>query len=47
MALEMLSVRFLGVIKGEVWPGEADKPMVVRERRRRWALTAAEVMGPE
>ena len=47
MTLEMLSVRFRGLVKGDVWPGEADRPMVVRERRRRWALTAAEVMGPE
>ena len=48
MALEMLSVRVRGVWrKGDVWPGEAARPMVVRERRRRWAWTAAVVIGPE
>lgn len=44
-ALEMLSVR-VRAWKGELCPGEADRPMVVKERRRRWALTAAVVMGP-
>lgn len=45
LALEMLSVRGRAW-KGELWLGEAARPIVVRERRRRWALTAAVVMGP-
>jgi len=36
-ALEMLSVRGRPGEKGELWFGEPDRPMVVRERRRRWA----------
>lgn len=44
-ALEMLSVRGRAW-KGELWFGEPDRPMVVSDRRRRWALTAAVVMGP-
>ena len=48
LALEMLSVRVRGVWrKGEVWPGEAPRPIVVSESLRRWALAAAVVMGPE
>jgi hypothetical protein len=46
LALERLSVRGRAVWKGEVWFGDAERPMVVRESRRRWALTAAVVMGP-
>jgi hypothetical protein len=46
LALERLSVRGRAVWKGEVWLGEAERPMVVSDRRRRCALTAAVVMGP-
>lgn len=45
-ALEMLSVRGRPGVKGEVWLGEPERPIVVRERRRRWAWAAASVMGP-
>ena len=45
LTLERLSVRGRGW-KGELWLGEPDRPSVVMERRRRWALTAAVVMGP-
>jgi hypothetical protein len=48
LALEMLSVRVRGVWRnGDVWPGEAPRPIVVSESLRRWALAAAVVMGPE
>jgi hypothetical protein len=47
LALEMLSVRVRGFVKGDVWPGEAASPMVVRDSRRLWALMAAEAIGPD
>lgn len=48
MALEMLSVRVRGVWrKGDVWPGEAPRPIVVSDSRRLWALAAAVVIGPD
>jgi len=34
-ALDRLSVRGRAVWKGEDWLGEAERPMVVRDRRRR------------
>jgi hypothetical protein len=34
-ALEMLSVRVRWARKGDVWPGEADRPTVVSDSRRR------------
>lgn len=45
-ALDRLSVRGRAFWKGEVWLGEAERPMVVRDRRRFCALTAAVVIGP-
>ena len=45
-ALERLSVRGRAGEKGEDWLGEPERPMVVRERRRRWAWAAASVMEP-
>jgi len=35
LALETLSARERTALKGDVWFGEPDRPMVVRERRRR------------
>jgi hypothetical protein len=46
-ALEILSVRVRGFGNGDVWPGEAPRPMVVSDSRRRWALAAAVVIGRE
>lgn len=47
LALDRLSVRGLALVaKGDVWLLDAVRPMVVSDRRRRWALTAADVMGP-
>lgn len=46
LALDRLSVRGRADWKGDVWLGEPERPMVVRDSRRRWALTAAVVMGP-
>ena len=45
LVLETLSPRTLAE-KGELWLGEPLMPMVLRERRRRLASTAAVVMGP-
>jgi len=45
-ALERLSVRGRAGEKGELWFGEPESPIVVRERRRRWACAAASVMEP-
>ena len=35
LTLEMLSVRVRGFWNGEVWPGAAERPIVVSESRRR------------
>jgi hypothetical protein len=45
LALDRLSVRCRG-LKAVGWLGEAPSPTVVRDSRRRWALTAAVVIGP-
>lgn len=45
-AEEMLSRRPRKELKGEDWFGDPERPRVVTERRRRWALAAAWVMGP-
>lgn len=45
-AVLMLSRRPRKELKGEVAPGEPDRPSVVTDRRRCWAWAAAVVMGP-
>lgn len=46
LTLEILSVRGRAALKGEVWFGEPERPIVVSDRRRRCAFTAAVVIGP-